>query len=376
MLKHGMPSGHAQSSVVLPAAAKSFGAESGHGRRLQLADRILIELGITQGRTPGEIASGLRAHRSTVFREIARHSLIAEDGRWGNHDAHYSAALAQFWADQARERPKAFKLETLPLLRRVVVALLDQKLSPQQVSVRLRRLFPDDKDMQISHETLYQALYVQGAGALRHELTVEGAIRSGRKGRIPSSKLPARNTRRWLDGHRLADREELLAAEHAGRKIPGHWEGDLVVGPNNSGIITLVERASRFTLLGRLPGTRDSATVIDVLTTMVEDLPAAVKRSITWDQGTEMAQHSRFTVATGCPVYFCDPHSPWQRPTNENLNGQLRWEYPKGTDFNHVTDDELRTVQDMLNARPRVILDGATPSETLDELITTVALTD
>ena len=141
-------------------------------------------------------------------------------------------------------------------------------------------------------------------------------------------------------------------------------------------IITLVERASRFTLLGRLPGTRDSATVIDVLTRMVEDLPAAVKRSITWDQGTEMAQHARFTVATGCPVFFCDPHSPWQRPTNENLNGQLRWEYPKGTDFNHVTDDELRTVQDMLNARPRVILDGTTPGETLDELITTVALTD
>lgn len=376
MLKRGMPSSHAPSSVILPPPAKSFGAESGHGRRLQLPDRVLIELGIAQGRSPGEIASGLRVHRSTVFREIARHSLIAEDGRWGNHDAHYSAALAQFWADQARARPKAFKLETLPLLRRMVVAMLDQKLSPQQVSVRLRRLFPDDKNMQISHETLYQALYVQGTGALRHELKVEGAIRSGRKGRIPSSKLPARNKRSWLDGHRLADREEMLAAEHAGRKIPGHWEGDLVVGPNNSGIITLVERASRFTLLGRLPGTRDSTTVIDVLTTMVEDLPAAVKRSITWDQGTEMAQHSRFTVATGCPVFFCDPHSPWQRPTNENLNGQLRWEYPKGTDFNHVTDDELRTVQDMLNARPRVILDGATPGETLDELITTVALTD
>lgn len=376
MLKRGMPSSHASSSVILPSPAESFGAESGHGRRLQLSDRVLIELGIAQGRSAGDIASGLRVHRSTVFREIARHSLVAEDGRWGNHDAHYSAALAQFWADEARARPKVFKLETLPLLRRMVVAMLDQKLSPQQVSVRLRRLFPDDKNMQISHETLYQALYVQGAGALRHELKVEGAIRSGRKGRIPSSKLPARNKRSWLDGHRLADREEMLAAEHAGRKIPGHWEGDLVVGPNNSGIITLVERASRFTLLGRLPGTRDSATVIDVLTRMVEDLPAAVKRSITWDQGTEMAQHARFTVATGCPVFFCDPHSPWQRPTNENLNGQLRWEYPKGTDFNHVTDDELRTVQDMLNARPRVILDGATPSETLDELITTVALTD
>ncbi|GGD01105.1 hypothetical protein GCM10011512_30010 [Tersicoccus solisilvae] len=151
------------------------------------------------------------------------------------------------------------------------------------------------------------------------------------------------------------------------------------MGPNNSGIITLVERASRFTLLGRLPGTRDSTTVIDKLTAMIEELPGAMRRSVTrsvtWDQGTEMAQHARFTVATGCPVFFCDPHSPWQRPTNENLNGQLRWEYPKGTDFNRISDEDLRTVQDMLNARPRVILDGATPSETLDELITTVALT-
>jgi|GEM_PF-2117844 len=161
MLKPGKPSRHASSSVILPPAAKSFGAASGHGRRLQLADRILIELGIAQGRSPDEIASGLRVHRPTVFREIARHSLIAEDGRWGNHDAHYSAALAQFWADQARARPKAFKLETLPLLRRMVVAMLDQKLSPQQVSVRLRRLFPDDKNMQISHETLYQGLSIR-----------------------------------------------------------------------------------------------------------------------------------------------------------------------------------------------------------------------
>lgn len=379
MLRSGNHRPGRPSSVVLPPPAKGFGASSGHGRRLQLPDRVRIEVGIASGDSPDRIAAGLGVHRSTVFRELARHSLVAVDGRWGNDDTHYSAALAQFWADQARARPKAFKLDTLPLLRRLVIDLLNEKISPQQISVRLRRLFPDDEDMQISHETIYQALYVQGAGALRHELAVEGAIRSGRTTREPVSKLPARSKRTWLAGHRLADRDEVTAAEHAGRKVPGHWEGDLVVGPNNSGIITLVERASRFTLLGRLPGTRDSTTVIDKLTTMIEDLPhamrRAVARSITWDQGTEMAQHARFTVATGCPVFFCDPHSPWQRPTNENLNGQLRWEYPKGTDFNHVTDEELRTVQDMLNTRPRVILDGATPNETLDELITTVALT-
>ena len=375
MLKRGDRSAGVPTSVVLPPRAMSFGASSGHGRRLQLADRVVIEMGTVQGHSAGRIASGLGVHRSTVFRELSRHSIVTVDSRWGKGQTHYSAALAQFRTDQARAREKTPKLETKPLLRRLVVDMLDQKISPQQVSVRLRRLFPHDRDMQISHEAIYQALYVQGAGALRHELKVEGAIRSGRTGRRPSSKLPARNKRSWLDGHRLADRDELLAAEHAGRKIPGHWEGDLVVGPNNSGIITLVERASRFTLLGRLPGKRDSTTVIDVLTEMVEGLPEAVKRSVTWDQGTEMAQHARFTVATGCPVFFCDPHSPWQRPTNENLNGQLRWEFPKGTDFNRVTDGELQSVQDMLNARPRVILDGATPSETLDELITKVALT-
>ena len=368
--------GDQRSAVIRPAPAKSFGAVTGHGKRLQLADRILIEIGIGRGDGPERIACNLGVHRSTVFREVARYSLIAHDGRWNRDDTHYSAALAQLWADEARVRPKAFKLETLPLLRQMVIDMLNHKISPQQISVRLRRQFPDDERMQISHETIYQALYVQGAGALRHELKVEGAIRSGRTTRKPASKLPPRSKRSWLEGHRLSDRDQVTAAEHAGRKIPGHWEGDLVVGPNNSGIITLVERASRFTLLGRLPGTRDSETVIDKLTEMVEDLPESVQRSITWDQGTEMAQHARFAVETGCPVFFCDPHSPWQRPTNENLNGQLRWEYPKGTDFNLVTNSELQAVQDMLNARPRVILDGATPSETLDELITTVALTD
>lgn len=376
MMRTGRRREDRPSSVILPPPARSFGAPAGHGRRLQLADRVLIEMGIARGHDPERIASSLDVHRSTIFRELSRHSLIAHDGRWNRDDAHYSAALAQFWSDEARLRPKAYKLDTLPLLRRMVIDMLSAKISPQQISVRLRRLFPHDEHMQISHESIYQALYVQGAGALRHQLKVEGAIRSGRRTRKPASKLPSRSKRAWLEGHRLADRDEVIAAEHAGRKVPGHWEGDLVVGPNNSGIITLVERASRFTLLGRLPGTRDSATVIDKLTGMVEDLPGAIQRSVTWDQGTEMAQHSRFTVATGCPVFFCDPHSPWQRPTNENLNGQLRWEYPKGTDFNLVTDAELQDVQDMLNARPRVILGGATPSETLDELIATVALTD
>lgn len=327
----------------------------------------------------GRIAAEIGVHRSSVYRELARHRVSARDGRSGRQTTHYSSVVAQHRADRSRARPKPVKLAQRNVLRRVVVEMLNSGWSPRQVSVRLPRVFPHDESMRISHETIYQALYVQGAGALRQELKRAQALRSGRTSRLPASKLPARSSRPWLDGHRLADRDELLAAGHAGRKVPGHWEGDLVVGPNNSGIITLVERASRFTLLGRLPGTRDSTTVIDKLTSMIQDLPDAVRRSsisLTWDQGAEMAQHPRFTIATGCPVFFCDPHSPWQRPSNENLNGQLRWEYPKGTDFNTVTDEELQTVQDMLNARPRVILNGATPHETLNELLATVALTD
>ncbi|GGC94241.1 hypothetical protein GCM10011512_21600 [Tersicoccus solisilvae] len=166
-------------------------------------------MGIAQGDSPDRIAAGLEVHRSTVFRELARYSLVAQDDRWGNDETYYSAALAQFWADQAKARPKAFKLDTLPLLRQLVIDLLNEKISPQQISVRLRRLFPDDEGMQISHETIYQALYVQGAGGLRHELSVEGAIRSGRTTRKPVSKLPARSKRTWLAGHRLADRDEV-----------------------------------------------------------------------------------------------------------------------------------------------------------------------
>lgn len=379
VMRVGRPRSDRPGSVVLRPPAASAGAGTGHGRRLGQVDRVRIEVGIGRGLSVGRIAAEIGVHRSSVYRELARHRVSARDGRSGRQTTHYSSVVAQHRADRSRARPKPVKLAQRNVLRRVVVEMLNSGWSPRQVSVRLPRVFPHDESMRISHETIYQALYVQGAGALRQELKRAQALRSGRTSRLPASKLPARSSRPWLDGHRLADRDELLAAGHAGRKVPGHWEGDLVVGPNNSGIITLVERASRFTLLGRLPGTRDSTTVIDKLTSMIQDLPDAVRRSsisLTWDQGAEMAQHPRFTIATGCPVFFCDPHSPWQRPSNENLNGQLRWEYPKGTDFNTVTDEELQTVQDMLNARPRVILNGATPHETLNELLATVALTD
>jgi IS30 family transposase len=248
---------------------------------------------------------------------------------------------------------------------------LNNKFSPQQIAGELRLMFPDRAEMHVSHETIYQALYVQGKGALRHELTVTKALRSGRAGRIPQSRLPRRSNRPWLDGARLADRP----AEVEDRAVPGHWEGDLVVGPGNSGIVTLVERATRNTLLGRLPGTRDSATVTDVLQHMIQGLPAELKRTITWDQGTEMANHAAFTIASGCPVFFCDPHSPWQRGTNENTNGLIRDFYPKGTNFNDVTDDDLAETQRLLNIRPRQTLGWRKPCDMLDELIASVAIT-
>ncbi|WP_425549751.1 IS30 family transposase [Citricoccus zhacaiensis] len=375
-MRRNRPKDESLSVVFAAPQVGAIGAGAGHGRRLDLADRTLIQLGMESGVLPAQIAKMVGVNPSTIGRELAHHGLVQRIQN-GPVQYQYSAKLAQYRTDLERARPKKRKLDTADhkVLRQTVVDKLNAGLSPAQVAVRLPVDFPDDGSMRISHEAIYQALYVQGAGSLREELKVEQALRSGRRTRKPRSKLPARVKRPWLAGVMLADRDEKTAAEHAGRAVPGHWEGDLVVGPENSGIITLVERASRFALLGRLPGTRDSATVIDRLQDMVRTLPQAVLASITWDQGNEMAQHARFTVATGCKVYFCDPHSPWQRPTNENFNGQLRWDYPKGTNFNDVTDAELRAVQDKLNSRPRVILKGYTPTEKLEELLTGIALT-
>lgn len=358
---------------VIPANVTPLPARTGHARRLSLAERTKIELRLNDGWSQARIAAELGVHRSSISRELARNTLS-----WGRScktggpaDSAYNAATAQHHTDYRRARPKARKLHTDPVLRHQAVQLLAEGHSPPQVSVRLKHLFPDDERMRISHESIYQELYLQARSVLLQELKVELALRTGRRGRIPASKLPpcGRGRRSWVEGCRLADREQMFAAEIAERKIPGHWEGDLVVGPGNSALITLVERVSKFSLLGRLPGARDSQTVIDKLTRMVEGLPEAMMRSLTWDQGSEMAQHARFTVATGCPVFFADPHSPWQRGTNENLNGQLRYEYPKGTNFNSFTDEDIQATQDRLNRRARVILAGMTPAEKLDQLI-------
>lgn len=349
----------------LRAPARMTGLGAGHGRRLSLADRSRIEVGLVQGLSGRAIARLLGVAPSTVSREIARRSVRCRKG------AAYDAGVAHQSASDARRRRRPRKLDVQHELRRHVIGLLNQKHSPEQVAGRLRLRFPNSDDMTVSHETIYQALYVQGKGGLRQELKVTKALRSGRTGRQPRSDLPARSNRPWLEGARISERPP----EVEDRAVPGHWEGDLVVGPDNSAIITLVERQTRFELLGRLPGVRDSATVIDVLSQMVAHLPADLLRTLTWDQGTEMAQHASFTVTTGCPVFFADPHSPWQRGSNENHNGLVRDFFPKGTNFNTVTDAEIADVQDLLNQRARKTLNFYTPAEKLDELLRGVALT-
>lgn len=340
----------------------------GHGRRLTVADRAIIQVGVDAGLCVRAIARLVRCAASTITRELRAYTQV-----WRNQKV-YSAAVATAAARGQRGRAKTRKLDdpANAQLRSAVIELLDTKHSPQEVTGRLKVLFPDNESMRVSHESIYQALYVQGKGGLRHELSVEKALRSGRTRRKPASKLPAKTNRSWIGNAVISNRPP----EAQDRAVPGHWEGDLVVGPNCSGIITLVERSTRFVLLGRLPAARDSETVTGVLQTMIQDLPVALKRSITWDQGMEMAQHARFTVATGVPVFMCDPHSPWQRGTNENTNGLLRIDYyPKGTDFNEITDHHLKATADQLNRRARATLHFHTPAEKLNELLENVALT-
>jgi transposase, IS30 family len=334
------------------------------GGRLSEAARGVIAVLDRQGWSCRRIAVEVGVAASTISREIRRGTL---DGAGG-----YRPRYAHQVAVANRARPKAPRLEENPQLRTAVVGLLNVKLSPEQIAGRLKRDFPDRDDMWVSHETIYQALYVQGKGALRHELTVEKALRTGRTSRRPHSKLPARGTRSWIGDAHISTRP----AEATDRAVPGHWEGDLVIGAGQkSALITLVERTTRFTMIRRLPLTHDAATVATSLTEMVTDLPAGLRRTLTWDQGSEMAEHARFSIATGCPVYFCDPHSPWQRGTNENTNGLIRDFYPKGTDFTQVSDADIAHSADLLNIRPRKTLGWDSPAERLNALLTVASTT-
>jgi IS30 family transposase len=349
---------------------------------LTFGHRQVLEVQWRNGRRIVEIAAVLGVAVCTVSRELARYN-SARHGfknpllytlRPGQarmpYRVGYRADWAQRRADAARRRPKRAKLVGDSPVRRMVVAKLRQRWSPRQIAQWLARTYPDQPEMRVTPETIYQAIYVQSRGNLRAELTRQVALRTGRAERRtqPRQTQAARSNRKpWVRDLHISTRP----AEAADRAIPGHWEGDLIIGKDGkSATITLVERSTRYVMLGALPDGRDSPAVIEVLSRLAQRLPEHLRRSLTWDQGSEMAQHTAFTVATGCPVYFCDPHSPWQRGSNENTNGLLRQYFPKKTfDFRTIDQTGLDEVAHELNGRPRQTLDWDTPAQRLDQLL-------
>jgi IS30 family transposase len=379
------------------------------GRYLSFAEREEIALWRAQGRGVREIARRLERAASTISRELRRNAAT----RGGGLD--YRATTAQWHAERAARRPKPAKLAVNAALRSYVQDRLagvvvapggaavpgpvvpwkgrrhgrrqDRRWaaawSPQQIAHRLRRDFPHDDAMRISHEAIYQALYVQGRGALRRELTA--CLRTGRALRVPRARSRGRGKSSIAPEILISQRP----AEAVDRAVPGHWEGDLILGLGSSAIGTLVERTTRFTMLLHLPRMAGHGTearekngpalaghgaeaVRDAIVRTITTLPEALRRSLTWDQGAEMTQHAQLRIDAGVQVYFCDPHSPWQRGTNENTNGLLRQYFPKGTDLSVHSVDDLAAVAAALNTRPRKTLGWRTPAEAFDQVLRSV----
>jgi IS30 family transposase len=332
------------------------------GRYLSLQEREEIAVGLAAEDSPAVIARRLGRHPATIGREIARNGPVLRAGRTVR--APYRAVLAQAQAELRGLRPKPAKLATNVRLHDEVQAGLTKRWSPGRISRRLVVDFPAEEAMRVSHEAIYQSLYVQGRGALRRELAV--CLRTGRTVRKHHRK-GIHNGRGKIPGMiNIADRP----AEAEDRAVPGHWEGDLIIGKNSgSAIGTLVERTTRFVLLLHLPTSHTSEAVRDAMITAMDELPAHLWRSLTWDQGVEMSRHRQITATTGLPIYFCDPHSPWQRGSNENTNGLLRQYFPKGTDLNVHTKEDLAAAAAQLNGRPRHTLNYQTPAETLNKLL-------
>jgi transposase, IS30 family len=322
---------------------------------LTLAEREEISRGLAARHSCRGIAARLGRAPSTVAREVERNG-----GR-----ARYRAHSSERRAFRQARRPKSVKLATTPRLRSVVEAKLALKWSPQQISSWLRGAYPGDPEMQVSHETIYMSLYVQGRGALRHEL--HRALRTGRALRRPKRSVP--------NGQGLIASMVLISerpADVEDRAVPGHWEGDLILGKRKTCIGTLVERSTRYVMLFK-PNDITAEAVRAAMSRRILALPVELRRSLTWDQGKEMSQHVRFTVDTGVQVYFCDPKSPWQRGTNENTNGLLRQYFPTGTDLSRFSERELNDVARELNERPRQTLGWLTPSQKLAEVVAATA---
>ena len=393
----------------MPPSTLAPSAKPLSGRYLSFAEREEIALLRAQGRKVREIARQLARTASTISRELRRNAATRSGGLG------YRATTAQWHAERAARRPKPAKLAVNEKLRSYVQERLSglvatpggrsvcgpdvpwkkrrqgqrqhrrwaRAWSPEQIARRLRLDFPDDSTMRISHEAIYQSLYVQGRGALRRELAA--CLRTGRVLRVPRARSRGRGKSHVSPEIMISQRP----AEAADRAVPGHWEGDLILGLRSSAIGTLVERTTRFTLLLHLPpmpghadGVREkngpalaghgAEAVRDAIVRTITTLPMQLRRSLTWDQGAELSQHARLRIDTGVQVYFCDPHSPWQRGTNENTNGLLRQYFPKGTDLSVHTAEDLEAVAAALNARPRRTLDWRTPAEALDKVLRSI----
>jgi len=393
----------------MPPAMFGLSARPLSGRYLSFAEREELAILRAQGFGVREIGRRLGRPGSTVSRELRRNAATRGGG------LEYRATTAQWHAERAGRRPKPAKLATNAALRSYVQERLvgvvttpsgaavpgpavawkgrrhgprqarrwAKAWSPQQIAQRLRLDFPEDATMRISHEAIYQSLYVQGRGALRRELTA--CLRTGRALRVPRSRSRGRGKSHVAPEIMISERP----AEAGDRAVPGHWEGDLILGLGSSAIGTLVERTTRLTMLLYLPRMADhgcgprvkngpalaghgAEAVRDAIARTITTLPELLRQSLTWDQGTEMAQHPQLTIDTGLRVYFCDPHSPWQRGSNENTNGLLRQYFPKGTDLCEHSADELAAVARALSARPRKTLGWRTPAEMFDQVLQSV----
>lgn len=322
---------------------------------MSFVERCRLEELLENGSRPARAAALLGRHRDTIRREIVR----------GLTSSGYRARVGQGVTEANAKRPKLRRLEHRPALLAEVLRGLKQRHSPEQIAGRLREEFPEDPEMWVSHETIYQAMYVQPRGELAR--LVKTALRTGRTKRKTQGRNDIADRARFKAGMiNISERP----AEADDRAIPGHWEGDLIIGQNSgSAIGTLVERTTGFVMLLHLPGDHTAATLAAAMTAQIPEIPEILRRSLAWDQGTEMALHTAITEATGLPIYFCDPHSPWQRGTNENTNGLLRQYFPKGTDLSFHGPGILDNVAAELNARPRKRHKWRTPAEELDRLL-------
>jgi len=323
------------------------------GRALTMAERGMIQMGRRSGFSYTKIGELIGRDKSVVWREVNRNA---------SADGVYYASVAHTRAHQVRRRPKPLKLIEEEALCRLIAVWMDDGWSPKLISAMLAFYFADDQTMQVSHETIYQALYVQSRGNLRADLAEKLSLK--RKQRVPHAADRHKNSP-YKEAFKISERP----AEVQDRAVPGHWEGDLIIGCDGTAIGTLVERSTRFTILLHLPGDHTADTVAAAMIREMGTLPDHLRRSITWDRGTELAEYARIQTALETTLYFCDPHSPWQRGSNENTNRLLRFWFEKGSDPSVHTPDDLRRVAAKLNRRPRPTLNLETPANRLNQLL-------